>query len=157
MKTFRELCDGLPSRALQAMVDGLEEQDRAEGRGVGMDTFWSVGKDATCFACAATCAIQSLAGKTLCPDAIGASPGAEGSNTAPGLPEFWGHRVSDISAFEDAIDIARMGAISDLLRYMKVARPLGLPDPTFWLQDCNWKEQIPEVKTFIEELKARGL
>jgi hypothetical protein len=136
------------------MVDGLEEQDRAEGRGIDMTLYWSIGEDGTCFACAATCAIQQLAGKPLDPNAACKEFRDKGENA--NIPAFWDHDRSDLRSFERAVDAARMGQVSSLFSYMRAGEYEG-DDPEFYLRSHDWEQQLPMVRDFIADLEAKGL
>lgn len=61
MKTFKELCDGKMWKAVEAMLIGLQEQNKRKDFKIVMETFGR-SFDNTCFGCAATCAIQQLTG-----------------------------------------------------------------------------------------------
>jgi hypothetical protein len=137
------------------MVDGLEVQDRAEGRGIDMTLYWSIGEDGTCFACAATCAIQQLAGKPLDPKAA-YSEFSEIVGENADIPASWGHDRSDLRSFERAVDTARMGQVRSLFSYMRAGRYEG-DDPGFYLRTHDWERQLPIVREFIADLEAKGL
>jgi hypothetical protein len=136
------------------MVDGLEEQEKTNGRGIDMTLYWSIGEDGTCFACAATCAIQQLAGKPFDPKAAYSEFGDKGENAD--IPASWGRDRSDLRSFERAVDAARMGQVGSLFSYMRAGEYEG-DHPEFYLRTHDWEQQLPMVRDFIADLETKGL
>ena len=69
MKTILETIRQKPSSAIRAMIDGLKKQSQREGFEVCMGTYGEY-RTGICFACAATCALQELAGVDFTDDMI---------------------------------------------------------------------------------------
>lgn len=137
-----------PSEALQAMIDGLANQSKRLDFVIDMGTYGSTnGK--TCFGCAATCAIQQITDRTLTTKSIGVSNLSIRSKST-------GIDKEDYSIFEDAINSARQGYLSDLFDYFKLEHDYDF-DYRFDMVSDNWEEQIPKVEELINELKERGL
>lgn len=136
-----------PSEALQAMVDGLLEQSERPDFEVNMKVFGAV-QGGICYGCAATCAIQKIAGRNLDIDSIDSS-----------TLRAWtlGFLRDDMLAFESAINMARTGDMGELFIYF------GFEDAGYWrfagfnLDNSNWREQLPAVRAHINSLKKRGL
>jgi len=57
--TFKQLCNGKISVAIQAMIDGLEKQSQRPDFRVDMLSY-SYTSNRLCFGCAATCAVMEL-------------------------------------------------------------------------------------------------
>lgn len=138
-----------PSEALQAMVDGLLEQDKRPDFEVNMSTFGDHNEDERmCYGCAAACAIQKLAGKNLDAESI-----FDLYARAGGL----GISTKSLDVFETAIDIARQGGLINLFHFFNIYDvPLRLRLGGWSLQTHNWREQLPVVIGFIEKLKKEG-
>lgn len=107
MKTFKELCDNKIWKAVDAMLTGLKSQSERCDFKIDMTSFGH-SKDGVCFGCAATCAVQQLAGENFIPDFIG---------TMSTQADFLKFDLYDMGAFETAIDELRKGIIYDLVRY----------------------------------------
>jgi len=136
-----------PSDAVQAMIDGLLEQDARKGFKVDMDTFGS-SMDGICYGCAATCAVQKIAGKDLPADVIG---------MAREEAEFLGFDLKDVIDFEFAIDDLRAGDTKGLSEYYDRFISDELRYPEFSLHSRDWREQLPAVQEYCNKLKAAGL
>jgi len=138
-----------PSEALQAMVDGLLEQDQRSDFRIDMATFGNYDPERKiCFGCAATCTAQKLAGINF--------TGKEIDNERE-REYFLDIKMADYNDFENVIDSVRRGAVSDLFDYFDIGTGLQYQfDAKFDLENDNWKEQIPEVLQVIEDLKKKG-
>jgi len=145
LKSIKELAPN-PSDALQAMVDGLREQSKREDFIIDMG--WFVGKeDGICCGCAATCALQRLAGVNFT---------IENSINANRFDLL---QLKGAISFESVIDDARQGYMSELFGFYGFDRDSNpdLPqNPNFDLETDNWEEQLPDVEAYIAELRAAG-
>jgi len=150
MRTFREIL-GKPSDALQAMVDGLREYSARSDFRIDMDTFGMVHND-VCFGCAATCAIQKATGKYLLDLKYNRLDGLWYNIKA----EFFAVSKSELVAFENAINAARLGDVSSLLAYYGIIDNC-IFDSRFKLLSDNWEQQLMAVVQVIAELRAVGL
>jgi|SRR5688572_1417577 len=162
-----------PSRALQYMLDGLEKQSRRRVFKINMNTFGQVGSPALrgaenskiCYGCAATCAVQEIAGKNLTPSAfknVDADDYSEGLNVRAKVSRIDAKELSD---FEFAIDDFRRGGVSILLQFFNFTSEnpqyFELKYEILALDICmgseNWREEIPKVKQAIKILKRYRL
>lgn len=148
MKSIKELAPK-PSDALQAMVDGLLNQSKRTTFEIDMNGYG--GADKICYGCAATCTIQQLAGKNLIPrDILDCTSRAESLGFDP----------RELGDFEIAINEARMGQLLHLFIFYNLhykSKEKYKYDSHFYLEDNDWREQLPQVITLIELLKSKGL
>lgn len=141
-----------PSDAIQAMIDGLEEQSERPKFQIEMSTFGEAGAGDVCFGCAATCTIQHAFEHNFTVDEI---EGCYNRSEALNVDE------EDLDIFEDVIDGFRQGYAFRLLNYYGIRRG----HPNFndlytgdWnMMTFNWKSEIPKVKAYLEQLKTLGL
>lgn len=146
MKTLKELCDGKPSNAIKAMLIGLKKADRRKTFTVDMSVFGEITRDGICCGCAATCTIQELTGHKYKPDELG---DIVSRAIAMKAYEF------DIQSFEGVMDEFRKGDASDLFKYFGVRQPRIW---TGWYMDNhNWRENMPRVRTYLKQLIQLGL
>lgn len=152
-----------PSDAVRAMIDGLQEFSKSLDFQVAMDTFgrWDNG---ICFACAATCALYKLAGRspTDSPKSL------EGSlNRLRFLRiDYYNWWVSSGVTFEGVMDRFRTGNVYPLFLYYEVDPPEFVFDnPVYtsfgstpwYLNNLNWREELPQVEDFYKRLVDLGL
>ena len=156
-QTFRELCKGKVSTALQAMIDGLRLQSQRKDFRVDMTTFGGFSgfgdsgdkENPVCFGCAATCTIQQLSGVNFTDSQIFSLSGRSRQTI---------RNAKDLDEFEDAIDSARLGHLIPIFDYMG-NRPSHelIADPQWILCTDDWQEQLPLVQDFVNMLKLKGL
>lgn len=135
-----ELCDGKVWRAVEAMIDGIQAQDQRSDFKIDMHTFGDV-KSGICFGCAATCAVQQLAGVNL---------------TATNIHdrhETLNIDMNDMLAFEHAINVLRLGALGILFGYFKKERSLVGFRHLPVLHTFNWREGLTHYRTLLTALK----
>jgi len=153
-QTFRELCNGKVSAALQAMIDGLKLQSQRKDFRVDMSTFGTFydpeNKEIpVCFGCAATCTVQQLSKVNFTDSQI---------DSLEERSFLTIQNSNDLDRFEDAIDCARMGNLISIFNYMDNLKSYELSDSNRWLLCTdNWQEQLPLVQDFVEMLKLKGL
>lgn len=140
-----------PSEALQAMVDGLLEQDARHDFVVEMDFFGYVGETSgRCFGCAATCAVQKITGVNFTPDDI--------------LKRYVNTDIFllDLCKFENIIDTARCSGNLRMLffyfgyddTFFDIDEKLTMAN--FSLQNHNWRHELPKVTAHIKLLQEAG-
>ena len=139
-ETFR----GKPSDALEYMCDGLLAQDKREDFKVDMSTFG--GTDGQiCFGCAATSAIQEIAGQNLTDSNIKRR-------------ELIGFDLSELRVFESVIDFSRVGILTPLFGFCGVVEVDCRRWEGLWaMHSDNWKSCIPNVRKAIREMRAKGV
>jgi len=153
-QTFRELCNGKVSAALQAMIDGLKLQSQRKDFRVDMSTFGTFydpeNKEIpVCFGCAATCTVQQLSKVNFTDSQI---------DSLEERSFLTIQNSNDLDRFEDAIDCARMGNLISIFNYMDNLESYELSDSNRWLlRTDDWQEQLPLVQDFVEMLKLKGL
>ena len=153
-QTFRELCNGKVSAALQAMIDGLKLQSQRKDFRVDMSTFGTFydpeNKEIpVCFGCAATCTVQQLSKVNFTDAQIDSSSGRSRLTI---------HNSNDLDRFEEAIDYARMGDLFSIFDYMGDRDSHEFSDDNRWLLCTDdWQEQMPLVQDFVDVLKSKGL
>lgn len=153
MKTFRELCDNKPSRALQAMLDGLEAMENRSDFVIRMSTFGYALLN-VCYGCAATCAVQQLAGYVFTPDDYK----RDGDTTYMQSQSIKADTL-DLERFEFAINDFRLGSPNRLLNYFEVpliAEVKTLMGDDFAMSSDNYRNHFPKVREIIEVLKRAG-
>jgi hypothetical protein len=162
-----------PSGILQAMVDGLLEQDADPRFKINMSTFGRVypGKIDSgigfCCGCAATSTLAKLSGMLYSSSSLECI-----ANVPTEWPSIEGpidiaysdmqNNCDDIVYFanlESAIDDARQGNLDSLFDFFGIAdqHDEDKYDCRFMLASDDWKRQIPEVLQLIKELKADGV
>lgn len=161
-----------PSEALQAMVDGLKEQDEREDFEIDMDV-WGMVRNKMCFGCAATCAIQKIAGKNLNHDIPKEyMDKSTGEIRAVHLhEEILGlETTQEATDFECAINNARKGKLPLLFKffdiypvdYMTYAKYKTLTciyddkNNLMSMETNNWRKFIPFVEKKIMQLQEAG-
>jgi len=143
----------VPSAALQAMVDGLREQDERKDFKVDMGTFGAPlfsarrGRADICLGCAATCTVQKIAGKNLTADII---------SHREYRAEVLGFDHTEFAAFERAMDQTRCGSVTELFDFFVVPQAKDVR-PSFRLLNGTWRGQLRKVEAYIKELQAQGL
>lgn len=168
-KTFRELCDGKVSVALRAMCNGLVRHSRRKDFRIDMSSYGqrqAAESSSVCFGCAATCTVMEVTGYSF---TNGDLPyGGEKTNTQVWNKSFRQQAAlvdattRDLRTFEEAINMARQGMLSALVRYMRASREFVDADAYsghygFSLRDGNWREQLPAVRKYIRKLEKLGL
>lgn len=150
--TFREMCEGKPSKALRSMIEGLEAAEKRPDFKIDMGTFGR-SADGICFGCAATCAVQQLTNYEFTPDNL---MGENFLNQSEAL----GCDPVDLIQFETAINGFRTGSPFLLLNYFdkaafthEVARLMGY----FHMGTDNYREYFPKVEKIIEYLESKRL
>ena len=147
MKTIREILENKPSRAVKAMCDGLEKQDKREGFVIYMATF-GIADDEICFGCAATCAIQEIAGKDFTDKEI---------EHVYERAAFLGFIFADLEFFENTIDELRNGEVKPFGKYFDIEK---MPTPERYLQCLHtddWKKYLPAYRAYQKQLEEAGL
>lgn len=152
MKTFKELLDGKPSNAVQAMIDGLRDADNIESFKVDMETYGNA-KNGTCFGCAATATIMKITGVEFTEESIL-------SETKRSFACDMGK--DDLNDFEIAIDWLRESTVLPLLKYMntpnanllvKKINTMELP----CLMTNSYRQHLPKYEKLVEYLKSVNL
>lgn len=136
-----------PSDAIQAMIDGLEEQSKRPDFEVNMSFFGLHDKE-MCFGCAATCAAQKAFGRNLSFENI------EGTDSRAA---FFETDIEEYDAFESAIDDFRSGKAFPLFKFYGIDPPNSLLSPPFYLGSATWRREIVSVESYLEKVKALGL
>jgi len=151
----------VPSAAIRAMCDGLEQTRDMPGFTVNMGTFGQYNASSqTCFGCAAVCAVQNVLQRALTPDEV-----VYRYRRAFGL-------ASDLSLFENSMDEMRLAKPSRMLEYFKVANPeplletleaLVLPcmldaglEPRGGTYLMEWPQAVPLYRVAADKLEALG-
>jgi len=144
-----------PSDALQAMVDGLKAQSKRDDFEIDMRTFGMKGMT-ICFGCAATCAIQQLAGIDFTMKT--------GISCEMYRAETLNLEIGEMSRFESVIDNARCGNLSNLLRFYygdewkeETKLPSELVHHGVQLRTDDWRNKIHLFDDIIFQLKMRGV
>lgn len=132
-----------PSQALQAMIDGLRNQDSRTFFEVDMLTY-GTSRGQTCFGCAATCAIQQITQVNLTPQNIC-------KRTDAFLVD-----EKDMYSFEYAIDTARQGSLGVLFRYFGLKCPEKYLETGWYLFNESWRNKLHLIEEVIIELKKEG-
>jgi hypothetical protein len=168
-KSIKEIVK-TPSQAIQFMIDGLLKQSKRRDFVIDMGDYGSVeyrttksGKDKkVCVGCAATCAIQEVAGKNLSPSKWLTFHGTDYEQGRQlGFSEY------EVSSFENAIDKVRKMQLAGIFRFFnyeriphaaqKVIFELAENSGTFFvLGTSNWKHQLPKVQILCNKLKELG-
>ena len=153
-QTFRQLCKGKISTALQAMIDGLKFQSQRKDFRVDMSTFGGFSNSGdkgslVCFGCAATCTIQQLLEINFTDSQIGSLSGRSRQTIRDS---------DDLDRFEEAIDMVGRGDLFYIFDYMGDRDSHELSDDNRWILNTdNWQEQMPLVQDFVDTLKLKGL
>lgn len=149
MISIKEKCEGKIWKALQFMADGLVNQSKREDFVIDMDTFGSVDEQNNiCYGCAATCAIQEIAGENFDKD-IFASPSR---SRAIGLDRI------ELHDFEWCINTARQGILYSLFNFFDKPRLHKDDfDGLFKLNSNDWQEHLTKVQLLIDELKSQDI
>ena len=145
MKSIKELIENKPSKAVQAMLDGLLEQSKRSDFEIHMSSF-GIADNKICYGCAATCTVQKLAKKNLTIKNIDTTE----SRAAKLKFDFY-----ELHEFELAIDDLREGDPTYLFSFCKVQAKYPI-DPDFTLNSDDWQEQIPQIETYIKKLQDAG-
>lgn len=149
-----------PSQAVDAMIAGLRRQSRRKKFLIDMDTYgaYSVSRS-MCFGCAATCALQEIAGKNFV-DFFSIRDNALRLKYL-GLEE---HSDMWYNCFEKAIDELRKGDAERILEYFDVPYSLYheiLFSPEHLELSClethNWRERLGGYTRFSKFLKKLNL
>ena len=151
--TMRALCQGKPSVALKAMCDGLREHSKRDDFAVRMGTYGDA-EGNICYGCAATCAVQQIAGVRFTPNTVPVDhwhDGFENHAKACGILH------ADIREFEFAIDNAREGEMERLFSYFNVPVESRLGNGTWCMGTDNWPGEIRKVRHYIAKLQKLGL
>ncbi len=149
-----------PSQAIHAMCSGLERQSQREDFIVDMYTFGYSDKD-FCYGCAATCAVQEIAGKNLLP-----SDFSIGNDLAPWAltSRVLNLELQEVAEFEKAIDEARCGNLTWLFHFFGIKE---YQDESIfeheWLEGVaramstdNWRDLIPAYREIAKKLASEG-
>lgn len=127
--------------ALEAMCNGLEYQDSREDFTIDMCTYGDA-LYPQCLGCAATCALQDIAGIDFTTTTISLTR----TRQEAGRFTDW----EDVSEFECAINMARHGRLNALYGFC------GSEEKTkrqpWTLTTHNWKKELPKVRRFIKNL-----
>ncbi len=139
------------------MCDGLEEQSQRPDFLVAMVTYGAASRTKdVCYGCAATCALQKLAGVDFRPDTIDElSRYRVVRNSASGVIPT----LEDLVAFEGTMDRARCGSLGPLWDFLEIIRPddaFADLDDCWYLTDSTWREQLPMVRAAIARLEEHG-
>lgn len=148
MKTFRELCGGKIHVAVQAMVDGLRNQNERSDFRIDMDTFGEY-TGSICFGCAATCAVQQITGVQF-----------NDARIIYARERVIEHDIEDLADFECAIDSIRKGSFAEIAEYFNKEIPdvfYYVFGGTWHLGDYDWEQQLPGIEDFIAKLKELNL
>lgn len=171
MKTFMGIYR--PSEAMLALADGLEQ--RQDGQLVDMASYGHTfsGQEDTCFGCAATWALQKLHGKPL-PNTYFVDAGEADKVRCAGANVNLHYEVradalsvetADLTLFEDAINLTRMGDLFPLFRFFEihendqemVFEEISRRKLNLWrLTDSSWEGQMPQFRECAELLEEMG-
>ena len=148
-----------PSEALEAMLQGMEEQSQRTDFKIQMTSFgYTDGYKKICCGCAATCTIQKLAGKNF-------TYNQGGYILSPtGRAAFLDFDKKELNDFEDVIDRARKGGFIGLFRfYYPLFNPSDIPEilagidyEDFYLSSADWQDQTGTLQQIIEAFKLHG-
>lgn len=150
MKSIKELAPK-PSDALQAMVDGLLAQSKREDFKIEMESYGEINDHGTiCFGCAATCAIQQIAMKNL--------PIRYEIERRSFRAEYLELGYRELAFFERAINFARIGDLFFIFQFYNLEKEFdNIFNGSYFLDNDNWKDELPKVEKLIAELKSKGL
>ena len=146
-ETFAEYFDHKPSRALQAMCDGLDAALRRDDFDVNMNTFGRV--SVICYGCAATCTVLQAEGWKDGLDLQARVISLGGPDPKVNHVDTW--------VFEQAIDSARYGILSRLAEYMGVLLPVELEPKWKVSYEGQYPMERRNILETIKELAAIGL
>ena len=154
-KSILRLIEGKPSKAIEGMIRGLENQSKRKDFVVSMSTFGDAATyDGVCFGCAATCTIQELAQQNLIICNI-----SDEKIRAQAL----GFEQQELSDFELAIDALRCTDAEPLFIFCGKVEPWG--DEIFRhlhvkLEDLStnmWQERLQPYRDLAAYLSSIGL
>lgn len=149
LKTFKELLK-VPSAAILAMCDGLENQSKRSDFIVIMSTFGAVDSEGRCVGCAATCAAQEITHVDLNSSNIG---------SANERATVFSVAIHDLKLFEEAVNSLRQGYPERLLLYFGITdKPVDFfPLPHLSSTDWSWNKYLSRYRQFAEALAKLGL
>ena len=158
MISIREVCPKM-SDAIDAMIKGLREI-LGDNFKVDMESFGHANRG-VCYGCAATCAIQQIAGKLFTPDDLEYAYMVAKKATALDMNK------EEMLAFETAIDQFRMGNIWFLLKFYGIrAESSGinilLPNGSkvmmgsWYMNTRDYKAQLLFIEEWNNQLKQAG-
>lgn len=158
MKTFKELCDGKVWRAIEAMLIGLETQDKRNDFRIDMESFLGVCENfhapAVCFGCAATCAVQQLSGFSFNVDNFDSVCDYSSFRKRTKLLNA---DTDDLRRFEIAMNELRLGYPEHLFRYIG-ASLVALPDKYLPpLHTHNWRNDLHRYQVLLRYLKIKNI
>jgi len=158
MKLIKEILDNKPSNAIYAMIEGLKEARGWDDFEFDMKTFGGYGYDQDiCAGCAATCAVQKIAGKRL--------------NTGNVFhielrADRLGFNLRDLESFErsiDALSLGFAGNLYTLFEYFELEDDTALLDAAPGLQmglpelgNSFTDEDLEPYTKLADALKANG-
>lgn len=141
-------------KALEFMRDGLLKQSRRKKFKIFMGTFGQSVND-ICYGCAATCTIQEIANKNFVNGEI--------VNTSS-RAEYLHFDKYELSHFEDAIDSARAGFLSNIFSFLEKEDmyhshkdKLRYTMDDFCMDGDDWKDEIPSLNKVIAYCKKNKL
>ena len=170
MNSILEKIESKPSKALEAMVRGMEQLK--DNPNFQFHIFYFGGKAGpVCVGCAATCALIELSGKPIDSDSWANNDyDAESYVSADycaGRAKFYGFDEEEVARFETAIDQARRGfqCLAVLFTFCGALKALeqlwGEDFPQnlerFCIDGSDWEPEIPKVNALIEYLQTKGL
>lgn len=161
------------SQVVRAMVNGLKRYGDDPDFEIRMATYGAVQRTLEgreiCMGCAATCAIQELAGVRFTPDDIEIVTGLSAENAFYNHATATGWPIEEVDIFENAVDALRGGnyfihqAVRQLQRLgcqfsaASIVEEMSKLAPLLELNDTSWREHLPAYEKFAERLEAVGL
>ena len=146
-----------PSVAVRAMITGLHKADAREDFKINMNTFGKKFEN-ICYGCAATCAIQEIAGIEYMPT----QPVDLLSDRALILfgKSYTLDNQNNLFDFELAIDNFRCGKPEFLLKIYGIKETVKnhhlFKHQNWSLTNKSWKVEIPRIENYIILLERQG-
>lgn len=148
-ETLRERVGGV-SDALEYMCAGLLKMEREKKTIVDMGSF--IGRvNGVCYGCAATAAATAASGVSL--GSLGS-----GRDIRTDYIDLLSTSCSDLTYWEDCVDLARTGMLKSLFDYSGEGDQWDPGyDNRFYLGTHGWREELPWVYDLIDELREEDL
>lgn len=149
-----------PSQALRAMLEGLLAADRSDGLEVVDMSDYGSKSNGVCFGCAAHWALTQLSKISLlqvCGNDYGKWLRAIASQH--GEPEF------KVEQFLYILNDVRLGNMDRLYKFLgvddrmiptRLKSLVSSPRP-FYMQEHNWRDELPKMEKFIQQLEEASL
>lgn len=150
-----------PSQAIRYMIDGLQAQSIRPDFVISMGTFLSTSHNLSskrvCCGCAATCAIQQIAGVNITIKQY-EEHFAHCGNLWDKLSAMTGFDREDVRSFEDALDWVRCGEVETLFEWCGIETPRKYrgAQVTPEMTTENWPAVVSRLEAFASELERSG-